>query len=222
METFSSDRKLLFIPISMLLCVWMLLLIARAFCEELSLVLKNFQLIPSPRARRRGEELRCFTVSCHTQLPGHQVIDIIPDDRPPMPQRPPVKEVPPRRLIRLINNSINDLSSFPKSLMIWVSLVFESLIFEIWCAGKCQRSSRAQTTRLRFFIVFFFPFFVPQTFYLSPSLCLSFYYKDNSIFWHLFFTFTQTWRQAPLFQSSQTSSPEDFVLNKNLNLTNLS
>lgn len=63
-------------------------------------------------------ELGYFTVPRHTQLPGHQVIDVAPKDGLPMPQCPVVKEVPLTRLIRLINNSINDLSSFPKSLMI--------------------------------------------------------------------------------------------------------
>lgn len=63
-------------------------------------------------------ELGYFTVPRHTQLPGHQVIDVTPKDGLPMPQCPVVKELPRKRLIRLINNSINDLSSFPKSLMI--------------------------------------------------------------------------------------------------------
>lgn len=79
-------------------------------------------------------ELRCFTAHCHTELPGQQVIDVIPKDGLPMPQCPVVKEVPLKRLIRLINNIINDLSSFPKSLMISISSVLDSdpgpLIYE--------------------------------------------------------------------------------------------
>lgn len=93
--------------------------------RESSVVLKMFNYFG---AWGPGDEveLKYFTIPCHTQLPGHQVIDVIPKDGLPMPQCPVVEEVPLKRLIRLINNLINDLSSFPKSLMIWVSLVFES------------------------------------------------------------------------------------------------
>jgi len=62
------------------------------------------------------------------------MIDGIPNDGLPMPQYPIVKEVPLKRLIRLINNIIDDLSSFPKSLMIFSSSAFETdpgpLIYE--------------------------------------------------------------------------------------------
>lgn len=79
-------------------------------------------------------ELRYFTAACHTQLPGQEVIDVIPKDGLPMPECPVEKDVPLKRIIRLINNLVSDLSLFPKSLMSCTLSVSESdrwpLIFE--------------------------------------------------------------------------------------------
>lgn len=59
-------------------------------------------------------ELRYFTVPCHTPLAERQAIDVAPKNAP---HSASVEEVPLERMIRLVNISINDLSSFPKSLM---------------------------------------------------------------------------------------------------------
>lgn len=59
-------------------------------------------------------ELRYFTVPCHTPLDGRQAIDVAPKNAP---RSASAEEVPLERMIRLINISINDLSSFPQSLM---------------------------------------------------------------------------------------------------------
>lgn len=62
-------------------------------------------------------ELRYVPVPCHTQLPEYQVTDVTPKDVFLMPHCPAWQDVPLERIIRLINNLINDLSSFSKGLM---------------------------------------------------------------------------------------------------------
>lgn len=114
-------RKFPFLPDAIIIIIISFSLLFLMICVNHSgrfkCGLTNFQLIWSTSAC--GEvELTYFTVPCHTQLPGPQVIDVTPEDALPMLQCPVVKEVPLKRIIRLINNSINDLSSFPKSLMI--------------------------------------------------------------------------------------------------------
>ena len=120
------------------------------------------------------------------------MIDGIPNDGLPMPQYPIVKEVPLKRLIRLINNIIDDLSSFPKSLMIFSSSAFETdpgpLIYETWRSGKCQRQDTTEMCDCSFFL--------PSTSPSHPSLCLTDFLQWIEHFLTSPFTVMHIWRHA--------------------------
>lgn len=145
-------------------------------------------------------ELRCFTVPCHT----HNCLNIRWLMSPLKMLSPCLnaqwwKKFPLKRIIRLINYSINDLSSFPKSLMIWVSLVFESDPSH-WSLKFDVLQSVSSLTRLK----------LCNRSFCIHALAASVTLPNNflhwmPIFWHLFSTFMHTWRASVITQTVHES-----------------
>lgn len=109
------------------------------------------------------------------------------------------KKFPLKRIIRLINYSINDLSSFPKSLMIWVSLVFESDPSH-WSLKFDVLQSVSSLIRLK----------LCNRSFCIHALAASVTLPNNflhwmPIFWHLFSTFMHTWRASVITQTVHES-----------------